>query len=233
VPTAKQVPFARTFHGDSVTDLFAWLGDKDDPETIAFLTGENAYTEALTAGQEGLRETIFGEIRGRTRRPTCRSRPQGRLVGTTGARSRASSTACSAAARRSPPRMSAEPAEGEPLPGRGNPAGRERPGRGLQLLLAGASSVSPDARRLAYSPTSAHERFTLRIKDLGTGEILPDEIRAPSTGAPGHGTARRCSTSRWTRPGAMAGVAPHGRLTAHRRRVIFEEPTRSSGSGWA
>jgi Prolyl oligopeptidase, N-terminal beta-propeller domain len=50
-PTAKRVPTERTHHGDTVIDQYAWLTDKDSPETIAFLEAENAYTEAVTAGR--------------------------------------------------------------------------------------------------------------------------------------------------------------------------------------
>ena len=65
-PAAKQVPHQRTFHGDTVTDEYAWLADKDDPDTIAYLKAENAYTEAATAGLAGLRDQIFEEIKART-----------------------------------------------------------------------------------------------------------------------------------------------------------------------
>src|SRR5580693_8002808 len=41
----------------------------------------------------------------------------------------------------------------------------------------GELSVSPDEKRLAYSTDFAgDERYTLRIKDLVTGEVLPDEV---------------------------------------------------------
>src|SRR5438093_1339997 len=41
----------------------------------------------------------------------------------------------------------------------------------------GAFSVSPDGRMLAYSTDFAGaERYTLRVKDLVTGETAPDEI---------------------------------------------------------
>ena len=43
-PSAKQIPHQRTFHGDTVTDEYAWLADKSDPDTIGYLTAENAYT---------------------------------------------------------------------------------------------------------------------------------------------------------------------------------------------
>ena len=66
-PAAKRIPTERTHHGDIVVDEYAWLADKENPDTIAFLEAENAYTEVMTAGQAGLRETIFGEIKGRTK----------------------------------------------------------------------------------------------------------------------------------------------------------------------
>ena len=43
-PIAKQVPAERTYHGDTVDDPYAWLADPKDPEVIAYLEAENAYT---------------------------------------------------------------------------------------------------------------------------------------------------------------------------------------------
>src|SRR5262249_38492987 len=65
-PTAKQVPYERTHHGDTVIDPYAWMADKDNHETIAYLEAENAYTEASTAHLTRLREQIFTEIKERT-----------------------------------------------------------------------------------------------------------------------------------------------------------------------
>jgi oligopeptidase B len=65
-PEAKQIPSPRTFHGDTVIDEYAWLADKDDPDTIGYLTAENAYTDAATAQLAPLREQIFTEIKART-----------------------------------------------------------------------------------------------------------------------------------------------------------------------
>src|SRR6266576_6577927 len=66
-PAAGRVRHERTHHGDTVVDEYAWLAEKDNPETIAYLESENAYTAAMTARQAGLRETIFEEIKGRTK----------------------------------------------------------------------------------------------------------------------------------------------------------------------
>jgi oligopeptidase B len=65
-PIAKQVPTERIHHGDTVIDPYAWLTDPKDPEVIAYLEAENAYTEAQTAGLTELRADVFGEIKART-----------------------------------------------------------------------------------------------------------------------------------------------------------------------
>ncbi|MQA84247.1 MAG: hypothetical protein GEV03_06395 [Streptosporangiales bacterium] len=65
-PTAKTVPAERTHHGDTVVDEYAWLREKDDPDTLAYLKAENEYAEAATAHLTGLRETVFTEIKSRT-----------------------------------------------------------------------------------------------------------------------------------------------------------------------
>src|SRR5260370_15059079 len=65
-PVARRIPSERTHHGDTVIDEYAWLADKDDPETIGYLDPENAYTAALTAGEARLREATFGQTKGRT-----------------------------------------------------------------------------------------------------------------------------------------------------------------------
>src|SRR5207253_2633356 len=65
-PAARRTPTERSQHGDTVVDEYAWLKHKDDPETIAYLTAENAYTDVATGHLAGLRETIFNEIKKRT-----------------------------------------------------------------------------------------------------------------------------------------------------------------------
>jgi oligopeptidase B len=66
-PVAKIVKSERTHHGDTVVDEYAWLANKEDPDTVAYLKAENAYTEAATEHLAGLRSTIFGEIKSRTK----------------------------------------------------------------------------------------------------------------------------------------------------------------------
>jgi oligopeptidase B len=177
-PIAKRVPTERTHHGDTYVDDYAWLADKDNPETIAFLEAENAYTEAMTAGQDELRDAIFTEIKSRTKE-TDLSVPvrkgahwyyvrtvEGKQYGVN----------CRRAVR---PEDSGPPisADGAPLDGEevlldGNELAGDSP-----FFSIGAFSVSPDGNLLAYSTDLAgDERFTMRIKDLRTGETAADEI---------------------------------------------------------
>ncbi len=177
-PAAKQVPAVRTYHGDSVTDPYAWLAFRDDPDTIAYLEAENAYTEALTAGETGLREAIFGEIKARTKETdlSVPNRKGGWWYYTRTVEGQQYALHCRRAVR---PDDAGPPiaADGQALPGEevlldANALAGEAP-----FFSLGAFRVSPDARLLAYSTDfSGDERFTLRIKDLQTGESLPDEI---------------------------------------------------------
>ncbi|GAA1746125.1 S9 family peptidase [Rothia terrae] len=65
-PQPKRVSSVRSFHGDSFTDSYEWLRDKENPEVIDYLTAENTFTEQVTAHQQSLREAIFKEIKERT-----------------------------------------------------------------------------------------------------------------------------------------------------------------------
>ena len=55
---------------------------------------------------------------------------------------------------------------------------------GHDFFALGAASVSADGNLLAYSTdVTGDERYTLRVKDLRTGELLDDEIAGIAAGA--------------------------------------------------
>jgi oligopeptidase B len=175
---ARRIPAERTHHGDTVIDEYAWLADAGDPETQRYLEAENAYTAALTAGQAGLRDAIFGEIKGRTQE-TDLSVPVRKNGWWYYSRTIAGQQYQIHCRRAVLPGEDAPPGTGDgaPLPGEeilldGNEVAGDSP-----FFSLGAFSVSPDGRLLAYSTDFAgDERFTLRIKDLVTGETAADEI---------------------------------------------------------
>src|SRR5215472_5346683 len=177
-PVARRIPSERTHHGDTVIDEYAWLADKDDPETLRYLEAENAYTAAMTAGQAGLRDTIFEEIKGRTQQ-TDLSVPARKNGWWYYSRTVAGEQYAVHCRRAVQPGEDAPPGTGDgaPLPGEEVLLDSNEVAGDSPFFSLGAFRVSPDGRLLAYSTDFAgDERFTLRIKDLVTGEIAADEI---------------------------------------------------------
>jgi oligopeptidase B len=177
-PVARRIPSERTHHGDTVIDEYAWLADKDDPETLRYLEAENAYTAAMTAGQAGLREAIFGEIKGRTQETdlSVPVRKDGWWYYSRTVAGKQYSVHCRVAVR---PGEDAPPATGDgaPLPGEEILLDGNEVAGDSAFFSLGVFEVSPDGRLLAYSTDFAgDERFTLRIRDLVTGETAADEI---------------------------------------------------------
>ncbi|SCE83348.1 S9 family peptidase [Micromonospora mirobrigensis] len=177
-PVAKRVPTERTHHGDTFVDEYAWLAGKDDPETIAHLTAENAYTEARTAHLEKLREELFEETRRRTQETdlSVPTRKGGHWYYTRTVEGQQYGVHCRRAVRdgETVPPVSAD---GAPLDGEEVLLDGNLLAEGHDFFALGAFDVSPDGRWLAYSTDFAgDERFTLRIKDLSTGEVLADEV---------------------------------------------------------
>ena len=66
-PVAAARPHELTTHGHTRVDEYYWLRERESPEVIGYLESENAYTMAMTAHTEGLRDTLYTEIRGRER----------------------------------------------------------------------------------------------------------------------------------------------------------------------
>jgi oligopeptidase B len=177
-PAARRIPAERSHHGDLIVDDYAWLASKDNPETIAYLEAENAYLAAMTSGQAALQETIFGEIRARTQETdlTVPVRKGGWWYYTRTAEGQQYPVRCRCPAA---PGGTTPPAASQdgPLPGEQVLLdGNELAGDSAFFSL-GAFSVSPDGRLLAYSTDfTGSERFTLRVKDLVTGQLTADEI---------------------------------------------------------
>ncbi len=178
-PVASRVPAERTHHGDTVVDEYEWLRDKESPDTLAYLEAENAYTQARTAHLAGLREQIFSEIKTRTQE-TDLSVPArvgeywyyGRTVE---GKEYAISCRCPVGDPDdwTPPRLDA----GSPVPGEQVLLDCNELAEGHEFFSLGAASVTRDGHLLAFSTdTVGDERYLLRVKDLRTGELLPDEI---------------------------------------------------------
>ncbi len=177
-PSPKRVAQLRSHHGDEVVDEYAWLADKDDPDTVAYLTAENDWTDARTEHQSALRETLFNEIKRRTKETdlSVPARKGGYWYYSRTVEGQQYAIHCRLAADPGqvvPPSIDA----GGPLPGEevlldGNALAGDS-----AFFSLGTFDVSPDGTLLAYSvDLTGDERFTLRIKNLRTGDLLPDEL---------------------------------------------------------
>jgi oligopeptidase B len=177
-PEAKQIPSPRTFHGDTFTDEFAWLANRDDPDTIGYLEAENAYTDAATAALGPLRDQIFAEIKSRTQESdlSVPVRKGGWWHYSRTVEGKQYPVHCRRAVR--PGEVVPPMAEdGKPLDGEEELLDGNELAAGHDFFSLGAFRTSPDQRWLAYSTDfSGNERFTLRVKDLATGASLADEI---------------------------------------------------------
>jgi oligopeptidase B len=185
-PIAKKVPQGRTHHGDTFIDNYEWLRAKEDPEVIAYLEAENAYTEQQTAGLETLRGKIFDEIKSRTQEtdlsvPT-RMGQWWYYSRTVEGKSYGLQCRCPVDSPDdwTPPTLSSD----VDVPGEQILLDANVEAEGHDFFSLGAFSISLDGTLLAYSTdTEGDERYTLRFKNLETGELLADTIENVAPGA--------------------------------------------------
>ena len=61
-PVARKEPHSLPLHGQVLQDDYAWLREKEGPETLAYLTAENAYTAAVMEPLQPLIDTLYAEM---------------------------------------------------------------------------------------------------------------------------------------------------------------------------
>ena len=168
-------------HGEPSHRPYAWMKDRDDPRLLPLLEAENAWFRARLAPLEDLRDRVYDEIVARVQEDDT-----------------------SAPTPRGPWAYYARTREGvEHAVHCRVPRGADPDGGDEQVLLdenelaaatgycqLGALAVTPDHDLLAYAlDVDGAERFTLRLRDLTTGEDL-DDVVGPDQGRPvGHGVA--------------------------------------------
>lgn len=64
-PLAAVKPKQLEKHGDVRIDNYYWLNERENPEVIDYLNKENAYYNAMTAGQKQFQKDLFEEMKGR------------------------------------------------------------------------------------------------------------------------------------------------------------------------
>jgi oligopeptidase B len=190
-PVAVRRPVESTHHGRTRVDAYEWLREKESPEVTAYLEAENAYAEAQTAHLADLRQTIFDEIKARTRETdlSVPSRIRGYWYYSRSFEGKEYGASCRIPVADEGDWTPPQPAE-DCAPDQPALAGEEllldlnELAEGHDFFSMGGSSVSPDGNLLAYSTdVVGDERYTVRIKDLSTGELTSDEITGVLGGA--------------------------------------------------
>src|SRR6266699_4111498 len=164
-PVAKVIPHPVTAHGDTRVDNYFWLRNKEDPETIAYLEAENRYTEQVMKPTEALRSQLYDEMLGRIQQ-TDLSVPVKRddfFYYTRTEEGKQYAIYCRK-------KGSLDAPEEVLLDG-------NKLAEGHKYVRVGNFVASPNHRLLAYSVDfDGNEMYTIRVKDLETGALLPDEI---------------------------------------------------------
>jgi oligopeptidase B len=164
-PVARPVPQVDVRHGDIRPDEYRWLRERDNAEVLAYLTAENEYTRLAMQHTEALQEQLYQELVGRIQETdlSVPERIDGWLYYTRIEAGRQYPLVCR--------KRGDETAPEEVL------LDLNQLADGQKYFRLGASEASPDHRRLAYSvDLTGAEEFTLFVKDLDTGELLPERI---------------------------------------------------------
>ncbi|PHI20083.1 oligopeptidase B [Lewinellaceae bacterium SD302] len=175
-PEAAKKPHEMTIHGDTRVDDYYWMKltdeqknaedpDEQTTEVLAYLNAENDYFDQMTAHMSDLKETIFQEIKGRIKE-TDESVPY----------------------KVRDYYYITRYEEGKEYPIYSRKAGSldadeeimmdvNEMAEGHDYYALGGNNVSMDNRYVAFGvDTVSRRQYTIRVKDLQTGEMLNDVI---------------------------------------------------------
>ncbi|HEX9163971.1 MAG TPA: S9 family peptidase [Thermoanaerobaculia bacterium] len=161
-PLAKKVPKSSTIHGDTRVDNYAWLREKSNPEVLSYLQAENAYADEVMAAFESLRTKLYDEMLARIQQ-----------------------TDVNVPYRNGAWFYNSRTEQGKQYPIFVRQKSLDAPeevvidmnklAEGQKFMSIGAFEPSDDGNLLAYTTDNVgYRQYTLHVKDLRTGEVLPD-----------------------------------------------------------
>jgi len=167
-PVAKKVAHEMNIHGSKRVDDYYWMRDdkRENPEILAHLAAENTYTDAMLKHTEKLQDSLFEELKSRIQKDDD-----------------------SVPVRRGDFYYSSEMRGDNEYPI--YVRSKNFKGDDKQVLLdvnalakdhdyfqVSGLDVSPNGKVMAYGEDTLSRRvYTLRFKDLKTGELLADELK--------------------------------------------------------
>ena len=164
-PIAPQRPQPITQHGESRVDEYFWMRYREDPAVLDYLRQENAYLKEMLAHTMPLQEQLFQEMKARLKEDDS-TVPERRGDYFYYQRLQAGAQYPIYCRKH----LSLEAPEEVILD-------QNLLAEGRSFCRIGALAVSPDHSKLAYSiDPDGSERCILYIKDLTSGELLPEQI---------------------------------------------------------
>jgi oligopeptidase B len=163
-PTAARRPHATRIHGRTLTDDYFWLRQKGDSDVVHYLEAENAYTSAVMKPTEPLQQSLYDEMLRRIKQ-----------------------TDLTAPYREGQFLYYSRTEEGKQYPVYVRTAvgstkeivllDENEMAKGHTFYAFGGIRVSDDGNLLAFTvDTTGYRQYTLHVKDLRTGEVLPDHV---------------------------------------------------------
>ena len=164
-PVTEKKPKITEINGDRLVDNYFWLREKSNPAVIAHLEAENAYTAAVMKPTEGLQDRLYKEILSHIKQ-----------------------TDTNVPYRWGDYFYYSRTVEGQQYPifcrKHGNLNAPEQIlldlnelAKGQKFMSVGSFVPSDDGQLLAYSTdNTGYRQYTLHIKNLSTGELLPERI---------------------------------------------------------
>src|SRR5438477_10812359 len=159
-PVATVKPKIDTLHGEVRTDNYFWIREKSNPEVIAYLNAENAYTEAKMKHTEALQQKLYDEMLSRIKETdvSVPFRDHGYYYWTATEKGKSYPIFM---------RRRADAGSPDELVIDANALAV-----GKKFSQLGGLQVSPSGKRAAYlHDTTALRYYTLYVKDLTTGKF--------------------------------------------------------------
>jgi oligopeptidase B len=167
-PVARPEPKSTALHGTTLTDDYAWLRDKSSPETLAYLNAENAFTETVMAPTAALQKQLYDEMLSHIKE-TDESVPY-RMNGWFYYTRTVAGLQYPIHCRRLATGSTFDEGQPEEIILDVNKLAEGQP-----FMAVGSMAVTPTGTLLAYTTdNTGFRQYTLHIRDLTTGEDLPD-----------------------------------------------------------
>ncbi|MFX1283398.1 MAG: S9 family peptidase [Promethearchaeota archaeon] len=165
-PIAVIKPRRITVHGEELIDNYFWLRDdsRKDPEVISYLEAENEYTKIMMKNTENFQKKLYFEMKNRIKEDDTSAPEKSRDYSYY-------SRTIKDKQYRTYHRKTLEGQEELLLD-------ENKLAEGFDYFKKGVFKISPNHQLLAYSvDNNGSEQYTIYLKDLNTGELLPDMIK--------------------------------------------------------